>query len=426
MQAVIICGGKGIRLKSLIGNKPKALVKFQSKENLKNQIDTLKANGVKDFLFLVNNYEYEIRRFLKKNYKEKFIIKKDINYFGTGGSLYGAKNKLKNKFLIVYSDLFFKFNFKSFIKKSLKSKCVISCVVHANDHPKDSDTVDLDKDFFIKRIYKKNIKHLKINNAISGIFFAKKIFLNSFLLKKNNSNDLVNDIFPHLIKNKKKIYAYKTIEYIKDYGTPDRIKIIKKDLSQNKLRNLDFSFKTKAIFLDRDGVINKENKNKKNLKNFKIFPNVNTTIKKINDNKIPCFIVSNQSSLSRKKLFIKDLLKVIVKLDNYLSFKKAYIDDFLVCPHYKNLKYKNCNFSFLSNYRKPNPGMITTLSKKYGIDLKKSFFIGDTDIDILTGKRAGIKTILVEGPKIKDYKMNVKPNFRVKNLTSAVNLILKK
>ena len=51
MQAVIICGGKGSRLKSLIGNKPKALVKFNNKENLKIQIETLKRNGIKSFLF---------------------------------------------------------------------------------------------------------------------------------------------------------------------------------------------------------------------------------------------------------------------------------------------------------------------------------------------------------------------------------------
>ena len=85
MQAVIICGGKGLRLKSLIGNKPKALVKFQNKENLKNQINILKASGVKDFLFLVNNYEEEIRNFLKKNYKDKFIIRSYSPVITIGG-----------------------------------------------------------------------------------------------------------------------------------------------------------------------------------------------------------------------------------------------------------------------------------------------------------------------------------------------------
>ena len=58
MQAVIICGGKGSRLKSVIGNKAKALVKFKGKENLKNQISILKKNGVKNFLFLTNQANF--------------------------------------------------------------------------------------------------------------------------------------------------------------------------------------------------------------------------------------------------------------------------------------------------------------------------------------------------------------------------------
>ena len=177
MQAVIICGGKGSRLKSLIGNKPKALVKFNNKENLKIQIETLKRNGIKSFLFLVNNFEFEIREFLKKNYEDRFIIIKDEDYFGTGGCLYGAKKYLQKKFVIVYSDLFLKFNFKNFVKESLLSKCCFSCVVHANNHPFDSDTVDLDKNYKIKKIYKKNTNNFKINNAISGVYFAKKRLL---------------------------------------------------------------------------------------------------------------------------------------------------------------------------------------------------------------------------------------------------------
>ena len=398
MQAVIICGGKGIRLRSVIGNNPKALVKLGGKENLINIINNLKKNGITNLLFLVNNYEEEIKNFLKLNYSKKFIINKDKNYFGTGGSIYDARDKLKNKFLIIYSDLYFNFNFKNFLKKSINSKSIFSCVVHANDHPKDSDTVSLDKNFCVKKIYKKKSKKLKINNAVSGIYFAKKSFLKHFKFKRKNSYDLVNDILPVILKKRQKIYAYKTIEYIKDFGTMERIKIIKNDIN----------FK------------------KKNYKNFKILPNVRESIKRLNKNKIPCFIVSNQSGLVKGDLNLSDLLKIISKLDSYLSKNKSYIDDFLFCPHFNGSKYKNTNFSFFSNFRKPNPGMILTLANKYRIDLKKSYFVGDTDIDVLSGKRAGLKTILVEGPKIKDYKINVKPNFIVKNLSSAVDLVLRK
>ena len=249
------------------------MVKFNEKENLKNQIEILKKNGVKDFLFLLNNFDNQIKYFLKKNYSDNFIIHKDKNYFGTGGCQYDAKKKLQKKILIVYSDLYFNYNFENFIKKSLKNKCLLSCVAHANDHPQDSDTVFLDKNFYIKKIYKKNSKNFKINNAIGGIYLAKKKFLKCFNFKKGKSYDLVHDIMPQLIKCGNKISVYKTIEYIKDFGTSDRIKIVKKDIKHNKIKNLNFFSKTKSVFLDRDGVINQENKKRKILKNFKILPN---------------------------------------------------------------------------------------------------------------------------------------------------------
>ena len=156
-------------------------------------------------------------------------------------------------------------------------------------------------------------------------------------------------------------------------------------------------------------------------------PNIQDAIKKLNKNKIPCFIVSNQSGLAKGEFSLVELLKIISNLDTYLSKNKAYIDDFLICPHFiNNKKYKNTNISFFSNYRKPNPGMITTLANKYNIDLKKSFMIGDSDIDILAGKRAGLKTILIKSPKIKDYRINIKPDFNATDLYSAVNIVLDK
>ena len=425
MQAVIICGSKGTRLKSTIGNTPKALVKFNKKENLRRQIEILKKNGVKNFVFLVNNFEHEISSYLKKNFKDKFIIHKDKDYFGTGGCLYSARNFLKKKFLIIYSDIYFDFNFKRFVNKSIKKKSILSCVVHANDHPQDSDTVDLDNNFYIKKINKKNSGEDKINNAISGVYFANKNFLYKFKFIKNNNYDLVNDVVVKLLKKKCNIFAYKSIEYIKDFGTPERINTVTKDIKKNKIKNLNYFYKTKAVFLDRDGVINYENSEPKNLKNFKIFPSALIAIKKLNDNKIPCFIVSNQSGLAKGQFNLSEFFKVIFKLDKKLSEIGAYVDDFLICPHFTKLKYTNTNESFFSNHRKPNPGMIKTLSKRYGINMKKSFMIGDSDRDILAGKKAGLKTILVASPKIKDYKLNIYPNYKKNNLYDAVNLVLK-
>ena len=67
---------------------------------------------------------------------------------------------------------------------------------------------------------------------------------------------------------------------------------------------------------------------------------------------------------------------------------------------------------------KPDPGMIISLADKYRINLKKSFMIGDSDKDILAGEKAGLKTILVDSPKSKEYRINVKPKFKTTNINS--------
>jgi D-glycero-D-manno-heptose 1,7-bisphosphate phosphatase len=108
----------------------------------------------------------------------------------------------------------------------------------------------------------------------------------------------------------------------------------------------------------------------------------------------------------------------------YLSKHKAYVDDFLFCPNYKNIKYKDKKNSFFSKFKKPNPGMIFCLAKKYNINLRKSYIIGYKNTDIFAGKLANLKTILIESIKTKNEELSIKPDFIVKNIYEAVNLIL--
>ena len=104
---------------------------------------------------------------------------------------------------------------------------------------------------------------------------------------------------------------------------------------------------------------------------------------------------------------------------------KAYLDDFLFCANYKNIRYNYKKISFFSKYKKPNPGMILTLAKRYNVDLRRSYFIGSSDTDILSGKLANLKTIFINNGKYKNYKSSIKPSYIVKDLYGAVNLVLR-
>ena len=162
------------------------------------------------------------------------------------------------------------------------------------------------------------------------------------------------------------------------------------------------------------------------LKKFEILPGVGPAIKKINDAKIPCFVVSNQPGLAKKTLTTFQLKRMIYKLNFFLSSYKSYIDDYLFCPNFQNYYFNDKNVNIYCSKSKPNILMLKLLAKKYNLDLKRSFFIGDSDIDILTGFRSGTKTILVLSKRIFKYKHLVIPDHISNDLSDAVNWILKK
>tara|TARA_B100001741_G_scaffold243990_1_gene205164 strand:+ start:231 stop:1493 length:1263 start_codon:yes stop_codon:yes gene_type:complete len=417
MQAVILCGGLGTRLKNKYKNIPKALVKLKKKPNLIKIIDDLFNQNFKEVILLTAYKNEQIHKSIKnhKNYK-KIKILNDKKFTGTGGALVGANKFLKEKFLVILGDLYIDFNYKKFFTHSVNRKYNSNIVIHPNNHPFDSDTVSYYSNNKIKKFYLKNSSKIKPNNAIAGIFFIKKKIIK---LKYNKKHvELVKDI---LVKNKLN-FVYKTIEYIKDFGTEKRIFKIKKQILTNK--HINFKIKKIAVFFDRDGVLNREVGVIKNLNKFQIIHSSIKAIKILNKLNIPCFLVSNQAALSKKIIKFKTFEKIHAKLENVLSKNKAYLDDYAYCPDFNGKKFTNKNFPYFSKYRKPNIGIINHLKNKYNLNLKKSFFIGDRDIDVLTGKKAGCKTFLVKSPKNKDYILDVKPDYFVKNAFYAVKKIL--
>lgn len=424
MQAVIICGGKGTRLKSVIKNKPKSNVIINKIPNIIDQIYKLRKNNIKEIFLLTNHYENEIRKIVVRFKITNCKIIKDSSYFGTGGALIAAIKFLKNEFIVLYSDIYFNFNIKNFITASKKKKIYANVVVHANDHPHDSDAVNIDIHNRITKIYLKNTNHVRLNFCIAGFFYFKKIFLINLQFKKKNI-EITKDILMSVPK--KNIFAYQTIEYLKDFGTPQRLQNVKYDIKKKFDKLLIFGRKKPAIFIDRDGVLNKEvNTPVNSLKKFELIPNIGTAIKKINDAKIPCFVISNQASLAKKTLTTYQLKKMIFKLNFFLSSYKAYIDDYLFCPNSENSNFYDKDVNIYCSKPKPNILMLKLFEKKYNLDLNKSYLIGDSDIDILTGLRVGAKTILVLSNRIFKYKYPVVPDYICNDLNDAVNWIIKK
>ena len=151
---------------------------------------------------------------------------------------------------------------------------------------------------------------------------------------------------------------------------------------------LSNSFSKAAVFLDRDGTINYDYGYTYKFTNFKFRPYVLKGLKYLTKKKYLIFIITNQAGIAKGKFKLIDLLKLHKQLKNYLSRKNIIISDIQFCPfHPKGIikLYKK-----KSNYRKPGNSMIKRILRKWNVDLKRSFMLGDRKSDELAAKKINL------------------------------------
>lgn len=190
-----------------------------------------------------------------------------------------------------------------------------------------------------------------------------------------------------------------------------RIKVLKwiKGFSTSKIVNVP---SVRAVFLDRDGVINI---NKPGyvyrIEDFKFTPFAIQALQKLSKTDFKIIIITNQSGIARGYFTEKDLAKLHQWLLSIFKDKGIRIDKIYYCPHHPK---QNCSC------RKPKSGMIEKAAKDFGINLSKSWIIGDREKDILAGKEVNLRTILM-GKQVN--KMKTQPHYQVENLSEAVEII---
>ncbi|MCM8796925.1 MAG: HAD-IIIA family hydrolase [Candidatus Omnitrophica bacterium] len=182
----------------------------------------------------------------------------------------------------------------------------------------------------------------------------------------------------------------------------------------------------KVVFLDRDGVINEypgDREYVKSWQEFKFLPGVKTALEKLSSLDYPIFIVSNQAGVA-KGIYPEQALEEINRNMLKALGPRVKIAGIYYCTHREE---DNCSC------RKPETGSIEKAIEKlkkenYRVDLNSAFFIGDTVRDIATGKKAGLKTILVfsgkEKPENKEH-WEIQPDFTAQDLYAAVEIIIK-
>jgi len=380
VQAVIFCGGYGSRLGSLTKYIPKPLLKIKKKIFLDYIIDNIKRFGVTKIL-LLSHYKYKkLIKYL--NYKKNGISIKVIlekKKLGTAGSLLNAKKYLGQNFFLINGDTFFNINlldlYYQFHKSKKKNKCIMMSMRKKRGNR--YSNFDIKNGVVIKA---------KNNNIINaGYYYVSKRIL-KYIKKKHYS--LENEVFP-ILQNRKlilgKLYNLGSNKFV-DIGVP-------KDF-YNAHKIISDSIDRKTVFLDRDGVINKDYGYVHTVKKFHWLPKIIETIKFFNDNNFYVFVISNQSGIGRGMYSEKTVFKLHNWINSKLKNFGAHIDDFFIAPYFKGSKKYGSLFH--KNKRKPNCGMINEVKKKWKVDLKKSFIIGDQESDLELARRLGVKGFLIK------------------------------
>ena len=251
--------------------------------------------------------------------------------------------------------------------------------------------------------------------ALSGIYLIKGSLISKIIKKKQSFKKILE-------KNRTQVSIYKTREFIKDIGTPKRIYQVKKNMNLKTIKKFHIKNKLPAIFLDRDGVINKEYPDKKFQNPLDFFPKTLNALKKIDKKKFAIFIITNQSAIAKGFLTEKKLKKMHYDLLNFLGTKEILIQDIYYCPHHPHKGFKNeiKKLKIYCKCRKPEIGMFKLAIKEYNIDIKKSYYIGNNIVDYQAAKKLGIEYFHVFNVK-KDKYVDTARQFE--NLEKIINVI---
>lgn len=427
MRAVIMAGGKGTRLASLNAEIPKPMFPVTGRPILEYQIESLVKSGVKDITLIVGY----LKEIIKEHFGNgsKFGVR--INYIeeseplGTAGALYYLKNE-PDDFILVFGDLILDIDFNRFMSFHKEHESTITLFGHPNSHPYDSDVIEVGENHRVSGIISKKIKrNFYYHNFVNaGVYCVNPRALDNITIPQKV--DFENQFIKGLIKEGR-VFVYKSTEYVKDMGTPDRLAEVSADIKNGVVSDRSLKQKQKAIFLDRDGTVNEYVGFLRDIDNFRLLPGVAEAIAKINASSYLAIIATNQPVIARGEVTFQELDEIHKKMETELGKGGSYLDDIFVCPHHPDKGYQGevAELKMYCDCRKPKIGMLIEAAEKYNIDYNESWYIGDTTMDIQTGKNAGIRTILVQtGQAGQDGKYDAMPDYIAENLLAAVTYIL--
>ncbi len=399
MKTVIMAGGRGTRIAEFIGNIPKPMIPIKGKPVLEWEIECLRDQGFDDIILTVSH----MKEAIISHFGDGGSFGVRIDYFiedtplGNAGALFRMRDKLTEDFLLLNADSVFDVDFNRFVKFHRQNGGLATLFTHPNDHPYDSGLILTDSDGAVtKWLTKEDERPQWYKNCVNaGLHILSPKLLEN--MPDTPKIDLDRQILKPLAGTGK-MFAYQSPEYVKDMGTPERLKAVTEDFKSGIVQARNLKRKQKAVFLDRDGTVNKYVGFLRNIDDMELLPGAAEAIRRINKSGYLAIVVTNQPVIARGEVTVPELQEIHNKLETLLGREGAYLDAIYYCPHHPDRGFEGeiPELKFDCDCRKPKPGLLLKAAKDYNIDLAASWMVGDRESDIKAGLAAGCKTALVE------------------------------
>jgi mannose-1-phosphate guanylyltransferase / phosphomannomutase len=395
MKTLILAGGKGTRLG--LTDVPKPMACIGEKSLLEHQLDLLRRHGLTDVYILSGYMANVIFERIKDGsaYGLRVTHVAEPCPLGTAGSVALLKHLLHERFLVLYGDIMLDMDLERLIAFDRSEDSMATLVVHPNNHPDDSDLVEIDENGTITAFYAKprppDGHYCNLVNA--GVYILSPEVFRHIAYGRNL--DFGRDILPELLGSGKALRGYRTTEYLRDMGTPERWRMAESDYLSGRIARQNRRNKRPAVFLDRDGVLLRHVDNLARVQDVELLPGVGSAVAAINASDYLAVVVTNQPMIAKGFLTREGLHSIHKKMETLLGREHAFVDAIYYCPHHPDAGFPGevRHLKVPCACRKPNPGMLLKAAEEWNIDLARSWMIGDCDSDLIAGKRAGCTTV---------------------------------
>ena len=363
MQAVIMAGGKGTRLRSITNDEiPKPMAPIAGKPILQWQIECLRRSGVTDILLIIGYLGEKIEAYFGSG--ADFGVR--IDYFreeqplGTAGALAEVADRLEEDFLLVFGDTIFDISIPRMMAFHREKQAEATLFVHPNSHPFDSDIVLRDETQRVCGFLSKHDTRTDwYDNCVNAGFYIVNKRLCGRIVR-GEKTDLEKQVLWPLARQGGAVYAYLSPEYIKDVGTPERITAAAGELERGVVAARNLEKKQKCVFLDRDGTVNQYRGLISTPEQLELEPCAAEAIRLLNRSGYLAVVVTNQPVVARGMCSVEDVENIHRKLSTLLGQEGAYLDGIVFCPHHPDKGYpeENPAYKIPCRCRKPDIGML--------------------------------------------------------------------